>query len=60
MAAELPRVSKPTLIDPNYYYIYSVSKNSVATLGTKVPIRCLSNRVGITYASFYGHLFKLD
>ncbi|KAH7083515.1 carotenoid oxygenase [Paraphoma chrysanthemicola] len=60
MAAELPRVSKPASMDPNYRYVYGVSGNGVAAPGTEVRIGRLGNGVGITHASFYGHLFKSD
>ncbi|CAN9432091.1 unnamed protein product [Alternaria alternata] len=62
MMAELPRISKPASMDPNYRYVYGVSGNGVSAPGTQVPIGRLGNGVsnGITHASFYGHLFKSD
>ncbi|KAH9882973.1 hypothetical protein J1614_000339 [Plenodomus biglobosus] len=60
MMAELPRVSKPASMDPNYRYVYGISGNGVAAPGTEVPIGRLGNGVGITHASFYGHVFKSD
>ncbi|PIB01274.1 Carotenoid cleavage dioxygenase 8 B, chloroplastic [Cercospora beticola] len=60
MAAELPRISKPASTDPNYRYVYGVSGNGISAPGTQVPIGRLGNGVGITHASFYGHLFKSD
>jgi carotenoid cleavage dioxygenase-like enzyme len=60
MMAELPRVSKPASMDPNYRYVYGVSGNGIAAPGTEVPIGRLGNGLGITHASFYGHLFKSD
>ncbi|KAF2846696.1 hypothetical protein T440DRAFT_540728 [Plenodomus tracheiphilus IPT5] len=60
LPAELPRVSKPASMDPNYRYVYGVSGNGVAAPGTDVPIGRYGNGLQVVHASFYGYLFKSD
>ncbi|KAG6989473.1 Carotenoid isomerooxygenase [Fusarium oxysporum f. sp. conglutinans] len=60
LPCELPRVSKPASMDPNYRYTYGISGIGASAPGTEVPIGRLSNGLGAVHPTVYGSLFKSD